>query len=146
MIKRWSTKRTVSRVRKALNKAFGQFSCEEHGYTVEGGSYYFSLPEGQSVRVSDHNMPAWGGYSIERGDRFGPADISLSPDEATFEQFTQWLQDLLSPPVETDLQILRRKISEAYSNNFGNLRRTFGFGSYDPKFRDMRIEDTIFPS
>lgn len=82
---RWSTKRTVNRVHHLLDKMYGFGEYEFHGYTVPGSSYYFYLPNGMTVRVSDHAQHPHGGYSVELGGRKFKADVSISPIEHRVE-------------------------------------------------------------
>ena len=59
------------------------FTVEISGY--EGDSKYISVySDGDyvgDVRVSDHPSPPGGGYSPERGNRHGEADVSIDPEK-----------------------------------------------------------------
>jgi hypothetical protein len=73
---------------------------ERSGYQAD--SQYFRIRNATGgcigeIRVSDHPQPVGGGYSAERGERYGEADISVEPDasdwRAAVQQAIRWVRE-----------------------------------------------------
>jgi hypothetical protein len=68
----------------ALKKSGLEFTRKGWGTdrTMKNGSIYYDINIGDdilTVRVSNHEQPSGGGFSIEKGERYGDANISVDP-------------------------------------------------------------------